>query len=105
MPNFRNSYSDNLRLELKETMHDLVGNRVRVAIVPDGFTRNTFGPQISVAGVLECKPAPDGEPRYRVLVDDDTFAYFTLDNIVLANTLASEPTITLQIPVTLEEPT
>jgi len=103
MPRSQNSYLDKLHTELKETMNDLVGNRVRVAIVPDGFTRNTFGPQIAVAGTLECKTNEAGEPRYRVIVDDDNFAYFTLDNIVLANTLASVPTITLRIPVVTED--
>lgn len=99
MPHLESSYPDNLRQELKETMNDLIGTRVRVAVVPDGITRNTFGTQIAVAGPLEAKTGDDGEPRYRVLCDDDNFAYFSLDNIVLANPLARVPTITLNIPV------
>lgn len=97
------AYPNDLRQELKETMHDLIGTRIRVAIVPDGVTRNTFEPQIAVAGPLEMRTGPDGEPRYRVICDDDNFTYFTLDNIVLANPLARVPTITLNIPVIPEQ--
>jgi hypothetical protein len=105
MPEQPNAYPNNLREELEATMAELVGRRVRVAIVPDGVTRNTFGPQMAVAGTLETRSGENGLPHYRVLCDDDNFAYFTLRNIVLANTLASVPTITLDIPVYTEEAT
>lgn len=76
---------------------------MRVAIVPDGFSRNNFGPQIAVAGILECKNDAAGQPHYRVLRDNDSFAYFQPANIVLVNTLTTVPTITLTIPVDIDE--
>ena len=76
---------------------------VRVAIVPDGYSRNNFDPQISTAGTLERKDDAVGNARYRVLHNNDNFAYFELTNVVLVNTLASVPTITLSIPVSAAE--
>jgi hypothetical protein len=78
----------------------LEGKPVRVAIVPDGITRNHFGPQIAVFGPLEIKYDHDGNPLYRVLATDECFAYFDPDSIVQVNTLTQFPTITLSIPVT-----
>lgn len=87
----------------KKLLDELVGMHVRVAIVPDGYSRNTFGPQVSTAGTLERKEDSGGNPHYRVLHDNDNFAYFQLDNVVLVNTLVSVPTVTLNIPVVTEE--
>lgn len=77
----------------------LEGLFVRVAIVNDGLTRNHFGPQIAVAGPLEIKEDENGEPHYRVLSDKNNFSYFGAENVVLINTLTTDPTITLSIPV------
>ena len=89
--------------EIKKEVDELVGFPVRVAIVPDGFSRNHFGPQVAVAGVLERKEDSRGQPHYRAMCDSDNFAYFQLDNVVLVNTLATVPTITLTIPVDIDE--
>lgn len=82
-----------------EKLSKLEGTFVRVAIVPDALTRNHFGPQIAVAGTLEIKTDDEGQPHYRVLSDKDNFSYFGADNVVIINTLATAPTITLSIPV------
>lgn len=79
-----------------------VGQYVCVAIVPDGYTRNTFGPQIAVGGILEAKNIEGEKPELRVVANDDNFCYFTPEQVVLINTLATRPTITLNIPVVLE---
>lgn len=89
--------------EIKKEINELVGFPVRVAIVPDGFSRNHFGSQIAVAGVLERKEDSRGQPHYRAMCDSDNFAYFQLNNVVLVNTLATVPTITLTIPVDTDE--
>jgi len=77
-----------------ETLEDWIGKDVRVCIVEDGFSRNHFGPQIALRGILE-----ENDGHYRVLVNDDIFTYFTPENVVLCNPLASVPTITLRIDV------
>lgn len=87
----------------KKRLDELVGMHVRVAIVPDGYSRNNFDPQISTSGTLERKDDPNGNARYRVLHDNDNFAYFEFANVVLVNTLASVPTIMLAIPVNTAE--
>lgn len=87
----------------KKLLDELVGMHVRVAIVPDGYSRNNFDPQISTAGTLESKDDATGNGRYRVLHDNDNFAYFDFASVVLVNTLASVPTITLSIPVSTAE--
>jgi hypothetical protein len=79
-------------------LQHLVGQYVRVAIVPDGYTRNTYGAQIAVGGKLESQEGNDG-PAYRVVANDDNFTYFTGEDVVIVNTLASVPTIMLNIPV------
>lgn len=84
--------------ELKTALDDLVGTGVRVSIVPDSVTRNTFGPQMAVAGTLEAR-SQKGNTAYRVKHNDDNFCYFTLSNVVHINLLASVPTIMLDIPV------
>lgn len=89
--------------ELTQSLDELVGFKVRVAIVPDGFSRNNFGPQIAVAGVLERKEDDEHVAHYRAMRDSDNFTYFTAKNVVLINTLANVPTITLSIPVNIDE--
>lgn len=82
-----------------KVLRSLVGKYVRVAIVPDGYSRNNFGVQIAVGGKLECREGDDHNPHYRVLVDDDNFTYFKVEDVILVNTLATRPTIMLNIPV------
>lgn len=82
--------------DTNESLNALVGKEVRVAITKDGFSRNHYGAQIAVAGVLERHPEGDA---YRVVMDDDNFAYFEPEDVVLVNMLASVPTIMLTIPV------
>jgi hypothetical protein len=89
--------------EIVQSLNDLVGFKVRVAIVPDGFSRNNFGPQIAVAAVLERKDDDNGQPHYRAMRDDDNFTYFTAENVVCINTLARAPTIMLSIPVKVDD--
>lgn len=82
-----------------KVLRSLVGQYVRVAIVPDGYSRNNFDVQIAVGGKLECKQEGNSEPHYRVLSDDDNFTYFMVKDVILVNTLATRPTIMLNIPV------
>lgn len=89
--------------ELNDILAGLIGNAVRVAIVPDGFTRNTFNPQIAVYGPLEAR-STTGDGSYRVLHDENNFCYFTTTNVLHVNLLASVPTVMIQIPVNAEEP-
>lgn len=92
-------YIDDRQLE---DLKSLVGKFVRVAITEDGYTRCHFGPQLAVGGVLE--EHHDKPGHYRVLVNDDTFTYFTPDNVVLVNLLTSKPTIMLKIDVEVAKP-
>ena len=82
--------------DTRDGLRNLIGKEVRVAITKDGFTRNHYGAQIAVAGTLECHPEDEA---YRVVMDDDNFAYFEPEDVVLVNMLASVPTIMLTIPV------
>lgn len=82
-----------------KVLRSLVGQYVRVSIVPDGYSRNNFNVQIAVGGKLECKQEGNSEPHYRVLSDDDNFTYFMVKDVILVNTLATRPTIMLNIPV------
>jgi len=83
-----------------QSLAKLENSHVRVAIVPDGITRNHFGPQIAVAGTLEIKKDQGGNPHYRVLSDEENFSYFLPENVILVSSATSIPTITLTIPVT-----
>jgi len=90
---------------LLELLNALSGKKVAVAIVPDAVTRNHFGAQIAVSGLLEIKTSPPSNspsnPSFRVLSNPENFAYFTLGEIVFVNTLTKLPTITLSIPVSV----
>lgn len=82
--------------DIREDLKNLIGKEVRVAITKDGFTRNHYGAQIAVSGILECHPEDEA---YRVVVDDHNFTYFEPNDVVLVNMLAKVPTIMLTIPV------
>jgi hypothetical protein len=84
------------------SLEHLKGKLVRVAIVEDGITRNHFGPQIAVCGHLEIKTDEAKNPHYRVLHNDECFAYFTPNEVLLVNTLTRFPTITLSIPTEIQ---
>ncbi len=79
-----------------QELRKLVGQEVRVAITRDGYSRNHYDAQIAIMGTLEAHPEDDA---FRVIVDNDTFAYFEPSDVVLVNLLASKPTIMLTIPV------
>lgn len=91
---------EELSKEDEALLESWIGEFVRVAITHDGFSRDHFGPQISVAGTLERHK--DSKTSYRVVADDDCFTYFTPAQVVLVNPLCSVPTIMLSIPVTEE---
>lgn len=66
-------------MNISKELEAFVDQFVRVSICEDNFTRNNFDSQLSVAGTLEKHP---GKNCYRVVVNDDTYTYFTLENVV-----------------------
>ena len=89
--------------KLHNTMQDkelmeLVNTKVVVYLTEDGVTRNHFEAQISVHGKLEAMELEDGN-KYRVVMSDQAYCYFTARNVVLINTLASVPSISIKIEV------
>lgn len=84
--------------EIDHELQGLVGDMVRVAVVPDGWSLNHFGPAVVITGELESKKA-EVLHAYRVLLDKNTYSYFTPKQVVLINTLSSITNITLSIPV------
>lgn len=87
--------------DIKGQLDKLIGETVRVVIVPDGMNRNNFGPQIAIAGKLEKLGAERarGKDCYRVLVSDEIFSYFSPEIVVIVNLLTKLPTIALDIKV------
>jgi hypothetical protein len=82
-----------------EVIHSLVNKDVVIAITPDGWSRNGFHTQMSVAGTLEMKEDDEGNPAFRVLVNNQTYTYFFPEDVVLATTFPTMPTIFIKIPV------
>jgi glutamine synthetase type III len=82
--------------ETTQELRKLVGQNVRVAITRDGYSRNHYDAQIAIQGTLEAHTEAEA---YRVIVNNDIFAYFEPSDVVLVNLMASYPTIMLTIPV------
>lgn len=57
-----------------------VGKTVCASVSSLGVVRNGFHTQMSVTGTLDAHP--DGE-RYRVLVENSTFAYFRYEDVTV----------------------
>ena len=71
------------------------GKNVCVYFSVAGNDRNGFMTTISVYGELEVHP--DNAESYRVLIDKDTYAYFTLSDVgMIAQTKGKRPNIALR---------
>ena len=57
-----------------------IDENICVYISQRGQHRQNFGLAISINGILE-KHSDNNSPKYRVLVNNDTYAYFTLNDV------------------------
>jgi len=85
---------------MKEELNELVGETVTLAISSAGIVRRHFVSQISLRGTLEVNDSQN--VQYRVLRDNDTFAYFDINDVVLINPLVSTGVV-IFLDFTMEE--
>jgi len=78
---------------IKNELNALVGETVTLSASSRGIDRQSFGTRISIVGTLEANPQ-DGD-KFRVFVTDETYAYFSTDDVRLVNPLVNCPTVVL----------
>ena len=80
-------------VDIAQELQAYIGKRVRVTCNACGAFPNHFGLGMMVTGKLEKHPDDDS---YRVVVNNETYAYFEAADVEVINLLASVPTVVIK---------